>query len=155
MLSCFTLSVVFCRLESIFGFYAVDYQPNVLCGWIYGPKVYCMELLDDETIISGCMFIFEKFLTKLMKFTRPIAVQTTNWATNKHFMGSYSFHSITTDLLKTSSEDLAHPIYNPLGKPCILFAGEATHPDFFSTVHGAIESGYREARRILSIYGMK
>lgn len=30
------------------------------------------------------------------------------------------------------------------------FAGEATHPDYFSTVHGAIESGWREADRILS-----
>lgn len=112
-----------------------------------------MELLEDQTIINGCMLIFEKFLSKLMDYTRPINVQTTRWATNKHFLGSYSFHSITTDLLKTSSEDLAHPIYDPLGRPCVLFAGEATHSDYFSTVHGAIESGYREARRILSLYG--
>jgi spermine oxidase len=114
-----------------------------------------MELLDDETIINGCMLIFEKFLSKLMHFSRPINVQTTRWATNKHFMGSHSFHSISTDLLKSSSEDLMHPIFNPLGIPCVLFAGEATHPDFFSTVHGAIESGYREARRIIENHGKK
>lgn len=30
----------------------------------------------------------------------------------------------------------------------LLFAGEATHEHFFSTVHGAIETGWREADRI-------
>lgn len=139
------------RLESIFGFYSVDYQPNVLCGWIFGSKVFVMESLGEETVTNGCMFIFEKFLSNRRCFTRPINVRTTRWGTNKHFLGSYSFHSITTDLLKTSSNDLAHPIYDPLGNPRVLFAGEATHSDFFSTVHGAIESGYREARRILSL----
>jgi spermine oxidase len=142
-------------LESIFGFYTVDYQPNVLCGWIYGPKVSCMERMDDDTVINGCMFLFEKFLSKLMNFRRPINVQTTRWATNKHFLGTYSYHSITTDLLKTSSGDLALPIHNPLGRPCVLFAGEATHSDYFGTVHGAIESGYREAKRILTVNGLK
>jgi spermine oxidase len=32
----------------------------------------------------------------------------------------------------------------------LQFAGEATHSGYFSTVHGAIESGWREADRILS-----
>ena len=32
----------------------------------------------------------------------------------------------------------------------LQFAGEASHCDYFSTVHGAIESGWREADRILS-----
>lgn len=35
----------------------------------------------------------------------------------------------------------------------ILFAGEATHERFFSTVHGAIESGFREADRLIEYYG--
>lgn len=113
-----------------------------------------MERMDDETVINGCMFLFEKFLSKSMNFQRPIDVRTTRWATNKHFLGTYSYHSITTDLLKTSSEDLALPINNPLGRPCLLFAGEATHPKYFGTVHGAIETGYREAERVLAANGL-
>lgn len=31
----------------------------------------------------------------------------------------------------------------------ILFAGEATHDHYYSTVHGAVESGFREADRLL------
>lgn len=34
----------------------------------------------------------------------------------------------------------------------ILFAGEATNPHHFSTVHGAIESGWREADRLIQLY---
>jgi len=37
----------------------------------------------------------------------------------------------------------------------LLFAGEATHSEFFSTVHGAILSGRREADRIASFYATK
>jgi len=31
----------------------------------------------------------------------------------------------------------------------LLFGGEATHSSYFSTAHGAIESGWREANKIL------
>ena len=31
----------------------------------------------------------------------------------------------------------------------LLFGGEATHSRYFGTVHGAIEAGEREARRII------
>lgn len=32
----------------------------------------------------------------------------------------------------------------------VLFAGEATHPHHYSTVHGALETGRREAHNILN-----
>ncbi|XP_073846820.1 spermine oxidase-like [Musca autumnalis] len=37
-------------------------------------------------------------------------------------------------------------------KPILQFAGEATSRHYFSTVHGAVESGYREANRIINYY---
>ena len=42
-------------------------------------------------------------------------------------------------------ETLAKPIENR-----IFFAGEATSPVHYATVHGAIESGYRAADEILA-----
>ncbi len=36
----------------------------------------------------------------------------------------------------------------------LRFAGEATHPHYFSTVHGAIESGWREAEKIIKEEGL-
>lgn len=71
-------------------------------------------------------------------------------------------------------KDLADPIHTSYQKPVgtiihnifyvfygtylylflqiILFAGEATHEHYFSTVHGAVESGFREADRIVNYY---
>lgn len=139
-------------LEDIFGFYKVDYQPNILCGWIGGLSARKMEALDDSTVLDGCNFLFKKFLGTSMSWTHPIQIIRSNWFTNKHFRGSYSFRSVTTDILKTSANDLALPLYNALGKLSLLFAGEATHDHYYSTVHGALDSGYREADRIISFY---
>lgn len=36
--------------------------------------------------------------------------------------------------------------------PIVHFAGEATHDHYYSTVHGAIETGWREAKRIADLY---
>jgi spermine oxidase len=36
-----------------------------------------------------------------------------------------------------------------VGDGRVLFAGEATNEKHFGTVHGAIESGWREADRII------
>lgn len=139
-------------IEDVFGFYKVDYQPNVLCGWIGGPSARAMENLDDETVFNGCLLLFERFLGSQMKWTKPINMIRSSWYSNKHFRGSYSFRSITTDMLRTSAKDLAHPLFDSLGKPTLLFAGEATSDHYYSTVHGAVEAGWREAQRLIDFY---
>lgn len=139
-------------LEDVFGFYKVDYQPNILCGWISGPSARSMEQLDEETVLKGCLFLFEKFLGNKMPWIKPINMIRSTWYTNKHFRGSYSFRSLTTDLLKTSAKHLAQPLHNSIGKPTLMFGGEATSKHYYSTVHGALEAGQREANRILDYY---
>lgn len=57
-----------------------------------------------------------------------------------------------TERAKVKKEDLVKPLTYE-GKDVIQFAGEATHDKFFSTVHGAVESGYREADRLIEMYG--
>ena len=47
---------------------------------------------------------------------------------------------------------LAKPLTNVAGHPVVQFAGEATHDYYYSTVHGAVESGWREAKRIIDLY---
>lgn len=139
-------------LEDIFGFYKVDYQPNILCGWIGGPSARKMEFLDDKTVYDGCVYLFERFLGNQMPWTKPVNLVRSQWHSNRHFRGSYSFRSITTDLLKTSARDLAQPLFNVVGKPVLQFAGEATSDHYYSTVHGAVEAGWREAKRIADFY---
>ncbi len=45
-------------------------------------------------------------------------------------------------------DTLAEPIPSNT-KPIVLFCGEATHSDMFSTTHGAYLTGLRESERIL------
>jgi len=71
--------------------------------------------------------------------------QATKWFTNPLTRGSYSYQTLASELESITPDDLAEPVNN------ILFAGEATHQEYFSCVHGAIESGFREARRIISM----
>lgn len=78
---------------------------------------------------------------------------SSRWYTNKNFRGAYSFSSVQEASLKSPREDLATPLIGDDGHPAVLFAGEATHSKYFSTVHGAIETGFREANRIIKLCG--
>lgn len=74
------------------------------------------------------------------------------WFSNPHFNGSYSYYSLKSDSFGASTSILAEPILDHDGKPIIQFAGEATHTHYYSTVHGAVESGWREAQRLIDLY---
>ena len=72
----------------------------------------------------------------------PMGTVVTRWAADPYARGSYSFLAVGS-----SPEDqraLAEPVSQR-----VSFAGEATHEEFFATVHGAYLSGLREAQRIL------
>jgi monoamine oxidase len=72
---------------------------------------------------------------------RPIA--ETAWATDPWARGSYS-HALPGHA--GARAVLAEPVEQRL-----FFAGEATHPTFFSTAHGAWESGMRAAEEVLAL----
>jgi monoamine oxidase len=67
------------------------------------------------------------------------------WYSTPYVQGSYSYQTVQSELAGVGPLTLADPV----GQGRVLFAGEATHPSYFSTVHGAIESGWREADRII------
>jgi monoamine oxidase len=71
----------------------------------------------------------------------PIATHVTRWRDDPWTLGSYSYLPIGS-----SSEDMRE-LGRPVGER-LLFAGEATEPLLYATVHGALVSGLREARRI-------
>jgi monoamine oxidase len=73
----------------------------------------------------------------------PLAA--TAWATDPWSLGAYS-HA-------TPGCAGARAALGPAVKERIIFAGEATSPDFFSTAHGAALSGVAAADRALALLG--
>ncbi|KAH1006660.1 hypothetical protein HUJ05_007370 [Dendroctonus ponderosae] len=104
-------------------------NPKVLIAWYAGKCIPQMERLSEEAIRDG---------------------HRSSWLSNPNFRGTYSYES--TESGKGLPRQLGAPLVDENGKPKVLFAGEATHPYYFSTVHGAIESGYREAERLIQLY---
>lgn len=140
--------------RDIFGFYADDSGPTVLLGWVVGPSARQMETFSDRDVENACMVVLNKFLGKMYNIPQPLCIARSKWHSNPHFRGSYSYHSIRTENSNASPEHLTEPLVVD-NRPVVMFAGEATHNHFFSTVHGGLETGWREANRIISSYKYK
>lgn len=61
-------------VEDVFGFFRVDYQPNVLCGWISGASARRMEMLTDGEVYNAVVKLLRRFL-KSMNVKDPIRVK--------------------------------------------------------------------------------
>ncbi|XP_017003530.2 spermine oxidase [Drosophila takahashii] len=137
-------------LESISTVHRVDRQPRLLEGWIIGAHARYMETLSEERVLEGLQWLFRKFL----KFSvpHPKSFLRSQWHSNPNFRGSYSFYPTYADELRTGRTDLGSPLVHVSGRPRVQFAGEASSRNHFSTVHGATESGWREADRLNEFY---
>ncbi|XP_074041191.1 uncharacterized protein isoform X2 [Leptinotarsa decemlineata] len=138
-------------LEDVFGFYVIDSHPRVLLGWVVGPTAAEVELLSEEEVTSGCFFLLRKFAGRQYDIPEPEAVLRSKWNSNPHFCGSYVYVGLDQEVHNATAEDLAKPLKSKTGKETLLFAGEATSETRYSTVHGAIETGYREAGRLIEM----
>ena len=108
-------------------------QP-LLVGLRGGEAAWSRESLSDEEAVG-------ELLTAL-DAPEPTGALVTRWAADPYARGSYSFIAVG------SSPDDVHALGEPVSER-LMFAGEATNPEFFGTVHGAYMSGMREAERII------
>ncbi|XP_035214158.1 spermine oxidase-like isoform X2 [Stegodyphus dumicola] len=138
-----------CWLKSINRFAYTPSHPNMLCAWVVGEGAFQMESHSELEIGLDCMdileVIFEKKLPKLQRVIRS------SWLSDATTYGSYSYLSVDCAKANALPSDVAEPEYSNLSSykhPVLLFAGEASHSSYFSTVHGACESGLREADRL-------
>ncbi|KAI5639325.1 flavin containing amine oxidoreductase domain-containing protein [Phthorimaea operculella] len=125
---------------------------NVLTMWTSGEIGKLVETLPIDEVKRKCRGILQRFMGG-NKFTvpEPIAIERSTWFTNPYTRGSYSFDSIHAVHYPEARLHLSTPLVDAAGKPRVLFAGEATELTHFSTVHGASDSGHREAMRILNL----
>lgn len=132
----------------ICSFDEVHRQPSILAAWVSGREAEVMLSLSDQEIIDTCTDLLRTF-TSNPDMIAPVKVIRSNWIGNPLFGGSYSYH--TFDSSPRSFSDLAAPLPSEK-QPHLLFAGEATHDYYYSTLHAAYVSGIREARRLVPLF---
>jgi len=120
----------------------------MLMAWLSGREAEFAEGLPAEEIADTCTRLLRMFLQDPY-VPKPKKVVRTRWRTEPFTRGSYASIGVTGT--QQDVENLGKPIYaNPHDcKPVLLFAGEATHPTFYSTAHGAYLSGRTAAQLLL------
>ncbi|XP_052859705.1 peroxisomal N(1)-acetyl-spermine/spermidine oxidase-like [Anopheles cruzii] len=144
-------------LTGVCSFFVPAHTERLLVAWVFGDAARTMESLPEADVIHGLMYLLRKFIPPT--FGRLPAVprwfSRTRWHNNPHFRGAYSSRSLKSDLMNAKAADLATPLLTGEGSralPIVQFAGEASHPELYSTVQGAVGSGWREANRLITAY---
>ena len=113
---------------------------------IYGKAAKEMEAIanDSEALTR---FAHSKLTNAYPNRVIPeiVAVQATTWGSDPYAFGSFA--NIPVGSSGQDMVNLSDPVDNK-----ILFAGEATFPLHYSTVHGALKSGRREFARIMKLF---
>lgn len=128
----------------------VEHKPKLLCLWLSSDNSIEMEKIPDELFKNQTIGLVNRFLGRDYNITQPREIRRTMWNTNPHIRGTYSYHSTDSDKFNAKNEDLEEPIMKN-NKPIIQFAGEATEPYQYGTVHSAVKSGFREADRLIKL----
>uniref|UniRef100_A0A8C3VYW6 Amine oxidase domain-containing protein n=1 Tax=Catagonus wagneri TaxID=51154 RepID=A0A8C3VYW6_9CETA len=123
---------------------------HVLCGFIAGLESEFMETLSDEEVLLSLTEVLRR-VTGNPRLPAPRSMLRSRWHSAPYTRGSYSYVAVG------SSGDDMDLLAQPLpadgegAQLQVLFAGEATHRTFYSTTHGALLSGWREADRLISL----
>ncbi|OQV16946.1 putative Spermine oxidase [Hypsibius exemplaris] len=129
---------------------------HVLEMALVGEPAELKGLADDEQLAKDLTALLKKF-TKRDDIPVPQSAVSSWWA-NPYARGSKSYISYKSIEDNASFRNLSKSTWEyqhqGLKVPGLLFAGEATHSEYFSTIQGAIESGWREAKRLIKAYNL-
>lgn len=115
---------------------------NTIFGFFHSERARYFETLADDVVLEICLTKLRKTFGSLPKVVK---FYITKWNSDPFSRGSYSHIR-----LGSSAQDieiLAKPIDDK-----IFFAGEATFPKHYSTVHGAFSSGLVAADCISKVF---
>lgn len=141
-------------IKKLFGFTVLkptERYGHVLCGWIAGHESEYMETLSEQEVTQSITQLIRRFTGN--PIITPTRVLRSQWFHDPWTCGSYSYpgKGCSDQDLENMMEPL--PRKGSQSQPLqVLFAGEATHPCYYSTVHGALLTGWREADRLISHY---
>jgi lysine-specific histone demethylase 1B len=116
---------------------------NILLAFIMGEQAEYLTSLGSDAAITSALIQELDIMYNGQASASFIASHVQNWTTNPFVKGAYSYSTIGMgDARKIASESLSEKLY---------FAGEAMNTNgHHQTVHGAVETGYREVINILT-----
>jgi lysine-specific histone demethylase 1B len=116
---------------------------NVLLAFIMGEQAEYLTSLGSDTSITTALLQELDTMYNGQATTSFIASHVQNWTTNPFVKGAYSYSTI-------GMGDARNIAAQPINKK-LYFAGEAMNTNgHHQTVHGAVETGYREVINILN-----
>jgi len=116
--------------------------------WLSGEDAINVERINEEKLKVELVEDLRKFIPKL---PTPSYMHVSRWKSDPYTRGAYTYIHVGSNpqhLNYMSQPLFVNNSHNGASKEKVLFAGEATHPNFYSTIHGAFDSGKREALRI-------
>lgn len=116
---------------------------HILLAFIMGNQAEYLTSLGSDVAITAALLQELDLMYNGQATASFIASHVENWTTNPFVKGAYSYSTIGMgDARKTASQALSEKLY---------FAGEAMNTNgHHQTVHGAVETGYREVMNILT-----
>jgi len=116
---------------------------NILLAFIMGDQAAYLTALANDTAITNALLQELDLMYNGQATTSFIAAHVENWTTNPFVKGAYSYSTVGMgDARKIATQSISKKLY---------FAGEAMNINgHHQTVHGAVETGYREVINILN-----
>ncbi|XP_063595369.1 spermine oxidase-like [Penaeus indicus] len=154
----FSLNIIFTNnilgerswLKGIMEFLTVHNQGSMLQAFVPGEYAKKMENLGEKRVKQHLV----SFLSDVMgqRIPEPTFFRRTQWQKNVWMRGSYNSY-VTVEggntVMRNSRQPLAQSV-EKFGKPVLLWAGEHTHTTRYGTVDGAMDTGEREAKKIIA-----
>jgi Flavin containing amine oxidoreductase len=121
-----------------------DYNEKPVLAMLLGGdaarRFDCKDGLSDDQVMAEAMATLRTLFGD--DIPEPLSFQVSRWLQDPYAFGSYSFAKIG------STEQDYDQVAQPGGKN-LFFAGEHTSKHHHSTVHGAWDTGKREAERLI------
>jgi lysine-specific histone demethylase 1 len=121
-------------------------------GGAYASQV---EELSDVKVMEMCMSVLQKMYSTVSSSSSslpcsPLDYHVTRWSQDVYARGAFVYMppSCTLDDLEILSVPIMNDESSDTPMPLVCFAGEHTTPFHPSTIHGAFNSGIREAYRL-------
>lgn len=137
--------------DGVWQYFRLPTDPTILICVTAGDFAFALDQLADDKAAELIINLLGKAYANADFTPKDGKTVVSNWTNLATINGAYSYTRVDDQLDRDNPVPLEArlEIARPLGR--IHFAGEATWPDAYGTIHGAYLSGVRSAREILAV----